>query len=228
MTRSPSNKTSIAARSVAALALLGAASAVSAQDASTRYARMLSEADITARYNTTLEQRLQSQEAEMASLQQQIDGLDATAADVEPLLQRMFDEFVAFVEADVPFLDTERKARVDRLRDLMLQVDAPTSEKFRRLLEAYTIEMTYGRTMDSYAGTLADGRNVEFIRLGRVSLMYRTVDGEESGYWDNEQKMWVAAPEYSAVIEEALKIAKQEGAPDLIAVPVPAPKGGRS
>jgi hypothetical protein len=140
----------------------------------------------------------------------------------------MFDELVAFIAADVPFLDTERQARVARLRDLMLQVDAPPGEKFRRLLEAYSIEMEYGRTMDSYKGMLADGREVEFIRLGRVSLMYRTVDGEESGYWNNEQKAWVAAPEYNRAIEEALKMAKQEGAPDLITVPVPAAQGGRS
>jgi hypothetical protein len=228
MTRSSSNKTSIAARALAAFALVGAASVAMAQDASTRYARLLSDADITARYNVAIEQRLRSQEAEIASLQEQIDGLDATAADMEPLLQRMFDEFVAFVEADVPFLDAERKARVERMRDMMLQVDAPTSEKFRRLLEAYTIEMTYGRTMDAFKGMLTDGREVEFIRLGRVSLMYRTVDGEESGYWDNDKRSWVAAPEYAAAIEEALKIAKQEVAPDLITVPVPAPKGGRS
>ena len=58
--------------------------------------------------------------------------------------------------------------------------------------------------------------------------MYRTVDGDETGYWDNQQKMWVADPDYARAIEEALSIAKQEGAPDLITVPVPAPQGGRS
>ena len=70
------------------------------------------------------------------------------------MLQRMFDELEAFVAADVPFLASERKARVDRLRELMNQVDASPGEKFRRLLEAYTIEMEYGRTMESYKGML--------------------------------------------------------------------------
>ncbi len=40
--------------------------------------------------------------------------------------------------------------------------------------------------------------------------------------------MWVADPDYAREIEEALGIAKEEGAPDLIMVPVPAPQGGRS
>jgi hypothetical protein len=227
MTRSPSNKTFNAVRTFVALGLLGAASGAAAQDASTRYARLLSEADITARYNVTIEQLLRSQEAEIASLEAQIAGLDATAADVQPMLQQMYDDLVAFVAADVPFLAEERQARVDRLRDLMAQIDAPPGEKFRRLLEAYTIEMEYGRTLDSYEG-MVNGKEAEFVRLGRVSLMYRTVDGEESGYWDNQQREWVADPEHAREIEEALGIATQETAPDLITVPVPAPQGGRS
>jgi len=227
MMRSPSKKTFIAARSFVALGLVGAASLAAAQDASTRYAQLLSHADITARYNVTIEQQLRSQEAEIAALEAQIAGLDATAADLPPMLQKMFDELEAFVTADVPFLASERKARIDRLRELMNQVDASAGEKFRRLLEAYAIEMEYGRTMESYKGMVGD-REAEFVRLGRVSLMYRTVDGMESGYWDNQQKMWVPDPDDARSIEEALSIAKQEGAPDLITVPVPAPQGGRS
>jgi septal ring factor EnvC (AmiA/AmiB activator) len=228
MTRSPYKKTFIAARSFAALGLVGAATVAAAQDASTRYAQILTEADISARYNVTIESQLRSQEAEMASLQQQIDSLDATAAAVQPMLQTMFEQLEAFVAADVPFLEDERKARIARLRDLMNQVDASTSEKFRRLIEAYTIEMEYGRTMDSYKAALSDGRDAEFVRLGRVSLMYRTVDGGESAYWDNDSKMWVKDAAHARQIEEALHIAKQETAPDLITVPVPASKGGRS
>jgi hypothetical protein len=66
------------------------------------------------------------------------------------------------------------------------------------------------------------------VRLGRVTLLYRTVEGEETGYWDNERKEWVPDPDSRDYIEEALSIAKEERAPDLIMVPVPAPQGGRS
>jgi hypothetical protein len=213
---------------LAALALCAVTGVSAAQDASARYAKLLSDADITTRYNGALEAQLQSQQKEMDSLQAQIAGLDATAAEVPGMLQKMFDQLEAFVAADVPFLAKERAERVARLRDLMSQADKPAGEKFRRLLEAYTIEMEYGRTMDSYQGQLADGRDAEFIRLGRVSLMYRTADGNEVGYWDQQQKTWVASPEYKRAIELALRIAKQTVAPDLITVPVPAPQGGKS
>ena len=198
------------------------------QSAADRYARTLAEADITARYNVQLEQLVRSQEAEIAKLEQETAGLDATALDVQPLLQRMFDELVQFVANDVPFFKEERDRRIDVLRELMARVDASASEKFRRLVEAYQIEMEYGRTMSAYKQALTDGREAEMVRLGRVSLMYRTVEGGETGYWDNERKDWVADPASAGQIEEALCIAKEERAADLIVVPVPAPQGGRS
>ncbi len=232
MTLSRSLSMPTAARWLVAIALCAATGVSAAQDAGARYATLLSEADITTRYNATLEAQLQSQQSEMASLQAQIAGMDATAAEVPAMLEKMFSQLEAFVAADVPFLAKERADRVSRLRELMGQTDKSPGEKFRRLLEAFTIEMEYGRTMDSYHGTLNDGREADFLRLGRVSLMYQTADGNEVGYWDQQQKAWVAAPEYKRSIELALRIAKQTVAPDLITVPVPAPtpapQGGKS
>ena len=228
MTSSSSLSMSTRARWLVAVALCAVTGVSAAQDAGARYAKLLQDADITTRYNASLEAQLQSQQNEMASLQAQIAGMDATAAEVPAMLQKMFDQLDAFVAADVPFLAKERADRVSRLRDLMGQSDKTAGEKFRRLLEAYTIEMEYGRTMEAYHGTLNDGREADFVRLGRVSLMYQTADGTEVGYWDQQKKAWVMAPEYKRSIELALRIAKQTVAPDLITVPVPAPQGGKS
>jgi hypothetical protein len=161
-------------------------------------------------------------------IEQEIAALDATALDVQPLLQRMFDELEQFVGADVPFFEDERTQRVERLRELMVRVDANPSEKFRRLVEAYQIEMEYGRTMSAYRGTLTDGLEADFVRLGRVTLLYRTVDETEVGYWDNQQRTWIADAGSRGAIEEALSMAREEKAADLIFVPVPAPQGERS
>jgi hypothetical protein len=226
MTRISKNK--FGAVAVGLLAAAAATTGVAQESGGDRYARTLAEADITARYNVQIEQQLASQREEIAALEQELAGIDATAVDVQPILQRMFDELVAFVADDVPFFKEERDQRIERLRELMSSVDTSTSEKFRRLMEAYQIEMEYGRTMSSYRQTLADGREAEMVRLGRVTLLYRTVEGEETGYWDNERKEWVADPSSFGAIEEALGIAKEERAPDLIIVPVPAPQGGRS
>jgi seryl-tRNA synthetase len=226
MTRISNNK--LAAITSGLLSLAAAGAGVAQETGGERYARALADAAITQRYNTQIEQQLRSQEREIASLEQQIAGLDATAVDVQTMLQRMYDELATFVRNDVPFFKEEREQRMQRITELMQSVEASPSEKFRRLMEAYQIEMEYGRTMSAYRQTLDDGREAEVVRLGRVVLLYRVIEGGETGYWDNERKQWVADPDSRAEIENALSIAKEEKAPDLIIVPVPAPQGARS
>jgi seryl-tRNA synthetase len=226
MTRISNNK--LAAKAFGLLSLAAAGAVVAQETGGDRYARALAEAAITQRYNTQIEQQLRSQEEEIASLEQQIAGIDATAVDVQTMLQRMYDDLTAFVQNDVPFFKEERDQRMQRITELMQNVEASPSEKFRRLMEAYQIEMEYGRTMSAYKQALDDGREAEVVRLGRVVLLYRVIEGGETGYWDNTQKKWVADPGSRAAIENALSIAKEEKAPDLIIVPVPAPQGARS
>ncbi len=224
--KSPFVATALCGALAAGLTL--SAAAQKAQDPAAAYASAVADANITARYNALLEQQLSAQQNEIAALQKQLDGLDEVSGAVEPMLQRMFDQLQQFVAADIPFLQEERSKRIETLRELLGDISKSPAEKYRRLLEAYGIELEYGRTMDSYRDMLADGRQADFVRLGRVSLMYRTTDGQETGYWNKEQKNWVVDPRYSRAVELALRIAKQETAPDLLAVPVPAAQGGKS
>jgi hypothetical protein len=212
--------------------LLTTTALVSAEDQSAgeRYAKILAESESLARYNAQLTRQLDSQQAQVQLIEKQLTEIDATAAQVGPLIQKMFESLETFLAADLPFLDPtqagpdSRQERVARIRDLMANEGATNVERYRRLLEAYQIELDYGRTMIAYKGKLADGREADFVRVGRVSLLYRTADGEESGYWDAQQKKWVVANEYNKAIENAVLIATKESAPDLVTVPVPAPQ----
>jgi hypothetical protein len=58
--------------------------------------------------------------------------------------------------------------------------------------------------------------------VGRESLLYRTVDGKESGYWDASAHKWTADPDDARAILNAIKIAKEQIAADLVTIPVPA------
>lgn len=221
-----------AARFVVAAALAAAGASATAQDAATRYAQELAAADSFARYNTQIEKLLASQQAEIASLERQLIDIDTTAVEVQPLLQRMFETLEAFVNNDLPFKDTvpgaDRQERLQRIRDLLSQEAVSPGEKYRRIMEAYQIEIEYGRTMAHYEATLDDGTEADFVRVGRVSLLYRTKDGRQSGYWDAQQKAWVVNNDYSHAIQQAILIAKKELAPDLVTVPVPAAQEVRS
>ena len=201
------------------------------QDAAGRYAQAMADADSLERYNKQLDSQVKSQESEMASIERQLTEIETTNREVQPLMQQMLDTLEQFVKLDVPFFLEERTARVQNLKDMMARADVTISEKYRRILEAYQIELEYGRTLDAYEGRLgtgADARTVEFVRLGRVSLMYRTLDGSEVGYWDADQKKWVPDASYRDDIQQALRVARGQGAKELLTVPVPAPKEVRS
>jgi len=117
----------------------------------------------------------------------------------------------------------ERTNRVAQLKEMMGRADVSTSEKYRRIVEAYQIEMEFGRTIESYQGKV-DEKTVDFLRAGRVSLMYQTLDGKETGYWDKTAKKWVKDDDYTDAVRAGLKVAKKQAAPDFISVAINAPK----
>jgi len=201
------------------------------QDAASKYAQAIAEAESMEKYNKQLGSQVKEQEAEMSSIGQQLLDIETTNREVQPLMQKMVDTLEQFVALDVPFLLGERTNRVESLQALMTQADVSISEKYRRIIEAYQIELEYGRTLETYEGLLgegADARTVDFVRLGRVSLMYQTLDKAETGYWNAEEKKWVVDNSYAHAVSEARRVAKKDGAPDLLTVPVPAPQEVRS
>lgn len=187
------------------------------------YRETLRETESLRRYNEQLEIQIKSQEEELVSIQQQIGEIERTNREIYPLMQRMTDTIAQFVALDVPFLMDERNKRVATLREILARADVSTAEKYRRILEAYTIEMEYGRTLEAYEGKLGEGeavRTVNFLRIGRTALLYQTLDGDETGYWDIDQKAWVEDDDYDDYVKDALKVARKVSAPDLLIAPV--------
>ena len=175
-------------------------------------------------YNAQLQKQLQSQYDEMKSLNADIDRVSVIERQITPLMIRMIDGLQQFVELDVPFLPTERAERVSNLKNMMDRADVAVSEKFRRVLEAYQVEMGYGRSIEAYSGLInveGQERDVDFLRIGRVALMYITRDGSVAGVWDNEAKDWQNADdEFRMHITKGLRMAKKQLAPDLLVMPI--------
>jgi hypothetical protein len=67
-------------------------------------------------------------------------------------------------------------------------------------------------------------RTVDALRIGRVALLYQTLDGAETGYWDTAAGAWVVDNDYRSAVRDGLRVAKQQTAPDLMIAPVPSPK----
>ncbi|HLF29834.1 MAG TPA: DUF3450 domain-containing protein [Xanthomonadales bacterium] len=201
------------------------------QDAAGKYAQALAETESLEKYNDQLGSQVADQQKEMNSIERQLVEIETTNREVQPLMQKMVDTLERFVALDVPFLLEERTNRVKSLQDLMPRADVAISEKYRRIIEAYQIELEYGRTLETYEGHIEDAsgmRTVDFVRLGRISLMYQTLDGAETGYWNAQEKRWVVDNNYAHAVSEARRVAKKDGPPDLLKVPVPAPQEVRS
>ena len=108
----------------------------------------------------------------------------------------------------------------------MDRADVAVAEKYRRVLEAYQVELDYSRTLETYREELeSDGRTVtvDILRLGRIGLYYQSLDGREAAYWNRAQRSWspMKTSEKLAV-RRALRIANQQAAPELLKLPIPA------
>jgi regulator of replication initiation timing len=177
-------------------------------------------------YNDNLEKVVMDQRAEVVSINQQLDGLEATNRGIVPLMLEMIDAFETIVENDMPFRLEERRARVQRLRDMMEQEDVTDSEKYRRVMEAYQGEIEYGRTTEAYSAPLpTTGQTVDFLRVGRTLLVYQSSDQVTTGWFNPATRAYEELPErYRLEVKKGLSIAKNEKAPDLVMLPVPGPE----
>ena len=195
---------------------------------SEQYRQALREVEGLEVYNTLLQRQVARQAEQKDQIRDSIDQVTVIQRQIVPLMDRMIAGLGQFVALDVPFLADERRVRVERLESMLERQDVSVAEKFRRVMEAYQIENEYGRTIENYRGALeVDGlvREVDFLRIGRVTLIYQTTDGERQGVWDQRSRQWVElGSEHRNPVRQALRVARREIAPELLLLPVPAPE----
>ncbi|MEE3329601.1 MAG: DUF3450 domain-containing protein [Myxococcota bacterium] len=194
----------------------------------TSYTNLLNQLDAVRVFNKQMTALVNEQEARRIQYLEEIDNVELVGRQITPHMLKMIDAIEKFVELDVPFLKSERTSRVAFLRDAMTKADVSDAEKYRAIMEAYQIENEFGRTIEAYVDTLEiDGveREADFLRIGRVALVYMTPDGQFMGAWDQNTRSWVVLDRsYLDSIKEGLRMARKQAAPSLILVPVGAPE----
>ena len=192
------------------------------------YRATLRKVENTKIYNDQLRKLIGSQTKEMVSIKEQIASIKNTNKEIFPLMSEMISNLEQFIGLDVPFLMDERNRRLSQIKDIMDKAKVSTSEKFRRVIEAYQVENEYGRTIEAYRGLqTVDGKEltVDYLRVGRISLVYQTLDAGEQGYWDQKERKWKElSSSYRKSIQQGLKMARKQAAPNLLELPVPAPE----
>jgi hypothetical protein len=177
-------------------------------------------------YNAQQELQIADQERTLANLDQSIANAATMERDIAPLMVGMIDALGQFVDLDMPFHTEERHERVFKLRNNLGRSNLSTAEKFRQVLEAYSIELEYGNAIEAYTKTVSvDGveQDVNILRIGRVALMYQTKDLSQSAVWQNGG--WQALDDdWNADIAEGLKIARKQSPINIMSIPVSAPQ----
>ena len=200
------------------------------QDLLAQYRSVVRETQGLKIYNDNLERVVSDQQNEVQSIQRQLAGLEDTNRGVVPLMLEMIDTLGRIVEADVPFRIEQRRARVKRLQDMMDQAEVTASEKYRRVMEAYQGELEFGRTTEAYSDTLpTTGQTVDFLRVGRALLVYQTSDHSVTGWFNPRTREFEQLDDdrFRLEVKTGLAIARNEKAPNLVMLPVPAPEAAQ-
>lgn len=169
------------------------------------------QAELEARYRTAkaniayLTERIASEEKAAAGLSESIEELERRMLEAKLLQSSLQDtldvvmtRLTEFVEQDVPFLTDERERRLDSLSRELARPEVAGAEKLRRLLEALQIETEYGKSVEvEQQEIVLDGVPVfaDVLRVGRVSLFWRTPDGDKAGTFDRGIWEWVELPD---------------------------------
>jgi hypothetical protein len=181
--------------------------------------------------NRQLQTRIDVQQRHLDALNEQLEAAETTRLGILPLMERMQQVLGEFVDHDLPFLPEERQSRLARLAERLERPGVSDGERFQQLLEAYQVELDYGRTIEAYQGALhgngedpAEPRTLAYFRLGRTGLYYLSLDGLQGAVWNRETRDWEPLDrDGRQELGKALRIARQESVPELLGLPLPAP-----
>lgn len=175
-------------------------------------------------YNKQMTSIVENQRAEIAKIDQQIRDIEFTEQGILPLMSQMLDSLEQFNQLDLPFLQKERDTRLSKLRLLMTRADITISEKYRRVLEAFQIEVEYGRTLETYREKASDNIVYDYLRIGRTALYRLTLSADTAWAWNKVSSDWVVLD--SSLLRDVRKaqdVARQTAAPELLTLPIVAP-----
>lgn len=173
-------------------------------------------------YNKQMTEIVANQNKELAKIAQQIKDIEFTERGILPLMNHMLDSLKQFIQLDLPFLSKERETRLVNLEVLLARADVTVSEKYRRMLEAYQIEIDYGRTLEAYREQDAEQLVFDYLRIGRTALYRVSIDGDQAWLWSKSAQGWQSIESgMMRDVRKALDVARQTAAPELLVLPVP-------
>jgi hypothetical protein len=161
-------------------------------------------------------ENLEFQKAEINKLREQL----------EPYLEETILRLEDFIASDMPFLPQERARRIEALKASMNNYNVSLSEKLRRVFaEGLQIETEYGRMVEAIEDeTLTINGNetqVLIFRLGRIAMLYISLDGTQIGHFNNISQQWENLPDnLNRNVRRAMDIAQAKRSAEIVEIPL--------
>ncbi len=176
-------------------------------------------------YRKHLTALVDDQHRELKNINQQISDIEQTRQGVVPLMYKMIDGLKNTVKNDKPLRAEQRYQRIEKLETMMTIANVSDAEKYRRILEAYQIELDYGTKLGVYQGEISfdNGKKIQanILYLGRISLIACNFNQDKYWTWDQKAKAWILLDSsLNSELDKAYSVANKEIAPSLLTLPV--------
>lgn len=171
-----------------------------------------------------LTEELEASMGRVSDLENRIDAIEKISEKLTPFLNGIYEKLNTSVDEGLPFLNEERSARLESLNKTLGDPQIALGEKFRKVMEALSIETEYGNTVEVYQQKIlleSDEVLVNILRLGRISLFFESLDQENTGYYDPSERLWKKLPQSAnRDVRMAVEIASKRRPADIVTLPL--------
>lgn len=172
----------------------------------------------------TDEERVAALDQSLADLERRIAEWNGLDDSLQVALKSLCGVLEPGVLDDLPFRAGDRQMRLAELESDVARPDASPAEKVGRLFDLLQTEAAYGITSDVSEQKVAVGADTLFaqvLRVGNLSLLWRTPDGKRGGRYDRATNSWIELPANSrGRIKRAIDMASRKRPVEVISLPV--------
>lgn len=162
------------------------------------------------------------QDEYIASTNNKFMEMEKMRQNLVPYLNEVIARMEEGIRKDLPFSKEERTKNIVTLKETVADPKVSLGEKLKKVLEGLRTEMDYGNTVEismeeiPYKG---EKLQVNVLRLGRTTLLMRTIDDKEAGIYNGKE--WVAvSAAYNAEIKKAMENIKRSKSAEFVNVPL--------
>ncbi len=183
------------------------------------------QADLLEKQQRRLHRQVNNLKEKIAESSRRAEEVERIRLEMAGFLDETFSKLSEHIASEhLPFLEQERKERMTRIEDLLIDDSMSVAEKFRRLMEALQIEVDYGRAVEVVREPVwFNGGEVmmDVLRIGRLSLFSQTSDGSKAGFFDHSSGRWQPLPDsYRRNLRHAIDVANKIRPVEMINLPI--------